>query len=65
MGRFGMSELLIVLGIILLFFGPSKLPSLAKSVGQAVREFKAGAKEIGKELEAADEEVKETVSKDK
>jgi sec-independent protein translocase protein TatA len=37
-GRFG--ELVLILIIALLFFGPNKLPSLAKALGEALREFK-------------------------
>jgi sec-independent protein translocase protein TatA len=37
---FGGSELLIILAIMLLLFGGSKLPSLAKGLGQSVKEFK-------------------------
>ncbi len=37
-GRFG--ELLLILIIALLFFGPNKLPSLAKALGEALKEFK-------------------------
>jgi len=36
----GMPELLVVLVIALVFFGPAKLPSLGKSLGQAIRGFK-------------------------
>lgn len=39
---FGPTELLIVLAIVLLIFGGTKLPKLARSVGQAKREFEAG-----------------------
>jgi sec-independent protein translocase protein TatA len=38
----GPSELLIVMLIVLLFFGSTKLPKLAKSLGEAQREFKRG-----------------------
>ncbi|MCB1015606.1 MAG: twin-arginine translocase TatA/TatE family subunit [Acidimicrobiales bacterium] len=41
----GAPELLIILLIILLVFGGSKLPKLARSLGQAQKEFKAGADE--------------------
>lgn len=51
-GRMGMGELLLILGIVLLIFGPTKLPALAKSMGQAVREFRKGTKEITDELDA-------------
>lgn len=42
----GAPELLIILLIILLVFGGTKLPKLARSLGQAQREFKAGTDEV-------------------
>lgn len=50
-GKLGMGELLLILGIILIIFGPAKLPALAKSIGQAVSEFKKGTKDITKEFD--------------
>jgi sec-independent protein translocase protein TatA len=47
----GGSELIIVLFIALLIFGTSRLPKLARSMGQAGREFKSGLKEGFKEEE--------------
>lgn len=41
----GGPELLIILAIVLLIFGGSKLPKLAKSLGEAQRELRAGAAE--------------------
>jgi sec-independent protein translocase protein TatA len=41
----GPTELLIVLGIILLLFGSTQLPKLARSMGQASKEFKKGVAE--------------------
>ncbi len=41
----GPTELLIILGIVLLIFGASRLPKLAKSLGQASNEFKKGLNE--------------------
>jgi sec-independent protein translocase protein TatA len=38
-------ELLIVLAIVLLVFGSTKLPKLARSMGQASKEFKKGLSE--------------------
>jgi sec-independent protein translocase protein TatA len=43
MGSLGAPELLIILLIVLLVFGGAKLPKLAKSLGEAQREFKRGA----------------------
>jgi sec-independent protein translocase protein TatA len=42
----GAPELLIILAIALLIFGSNKLPKLARSLGQASREFKAATTEI-------------------
>jgi sec-independent protein translocase protein TatA len=41
----GPTELLIVLGIVLLLFGSTQLPKLARSMGQASKEFRKGASE--------------------
>ena len=41
----GPPELLILFAILLLIFGASRLPKLARSMGQAGKEFKAGLKE--------------------
>jgi len=38
----GVTELLIVFAVVLLLFGSTRLPALAKSVGQAKREFEHG-----------------------
>lgn len=45
-GKIGMGELLIILVVVLLIFGPTKLPALAKSMGQAVKEFRKGTQEV-------------------
>ena len=41
----GAPELIIILVIVLLLFGTTRLPKLAKSLGEASREFKKGAEE--------------------
>jgi sec-independent protein translocase protein TatA len=38
----GVPELIIVLVIALVLFGPSRLPSVGKSIGEAIRGFKKG-----------------------
>ena len=43
LGMIGMQELVIVLGIMLLLFGGTRLPQLAKGLGTSIREFKRGA----------------------
>jgi sec-independent protein translocase protein TatA len=41
----GTPELLLVLAVVLLLFGGAKLPSLARSLGEAKREFETGRDE--------------------
>jgi sec-independent protein translocase protein TatA len=41
----GGAELLIILAVLLLLFGATRLPKLARSMGQAGKEFKQGMKE--------------------
>ena len=40
MGRIGLPEMIVILGIALLIFGPQKLPDLARGLGHAIRGFK-------------------------
>ena len=42
--NFGVPELLIVLAIVLLLFGYSRLPQLGKGLGQGIRNFRTGLK---------------------
>lgn len=62
-----MPEILVILLIALLLFGPKKLPELGRSLGQSIREFKRGAQEIREELQKAvdvKEEVKPASAKE-
>jgi sec-independent protein translocase protein TatA len=45
MGRIGLPEMVVILAIALLIFGPSKLPGLARGLGQAIRGFKDAVRE--------------------
>lgn len=48
----GFTEILVILVIALLFFGPSRLPSLGKSIGEAIRGFKKGIDGIDESVNA-------------
>ncbi|RMG58533.1 MAG: twin-arginine translocase subunit TatB [Deltaproteobacteria bacterium] len=57
----GFQEILLILLIALIFFGPSKLPELAKSLGKGFAEFKKAADEVKRNFQEAvsEEELKE------
>ncbi len=46
MFNLGFQEILIVFLIVMLLFGPSQLPKLARGLGNAMREFKKATKEV-------------------
>ncbi len=53
----GPMELALLLGIALLVFGPSRLPGLGKSVGEAIRGFKKGMDGEEDKTEKAKEQI--------
>jgi len=52
MFNIGFGELLIIVAIALIVFGPNKLPELARAFGKAMREFKKATEEIKESFEA-------------
>ena len=58
-GGLGMSEVLVVALVVLLFFGGKKIPELMKGLGKGVRSFKDGMKEIEKDIEVTPAENKD------
>lgn len=44
-GKLGMPELLLILGVALLIFGPKKLGELGKGLGEGIRNFKSSMNE--------------------
>jgi TatA/E family protein of Tat protein translocase len=57
----GPGEMMIVFIIVLLIFGPSQLPKLAKGLGSAMREFRKAQHEISDELNREPTEPKPNV----
>jgi sec-independent protein translocase protein TatA len=44
-GKIGLTEIILIVAIALLLFGPSKFASLGKSIGEGIRNFKSSMKE--------------------
>ena len=55
----GMPELIIILVIILVIFGPGKLPQLGSAMGGAIRSFKKAAEEEPQVINPKEEEKKQ------
>lgn len=60
-GGLGMQEILLIVLVVLLFFGGKKIPELMKGLGKGVRSFKDGMNEVETELK---ENIKETKTAD-
>jgi len=60
---FQMQDWLIILVIVLLFFGGKKIPELARGLGRGVREFKDAAAGVKNEVEKEINDVKDTTNK--
>ena len=55
MGNLGLTEMILIGIALLIFFGPSRLPDLGKSLGKGIQEFKKASRELT-------DSVKESVS---
>ena len=55
-GSFGGMEVIIILMVILLFFGAKRIPELARGIGKGITEFRKASDEIKKEIEEGEKE---------
>ncbi|MBS0013729.1 MAG: twin-arginine translocase TatA/TatE family subunit [Desulfobacterales bacterium] len=63
----GMPELIVILAVALIVFGPKKLPDLARSLGKAINEFKNATQDLKDSVDSEFKDVKkpfEDVAKD-
>ena len=51
MGNLGFQEMIIILVIALIVFGPKKLPEIGKSLGKGIAEFKKASSDLAKTWE--------------
>jgi len=50
-GSIGFSEMMVIIVIALLIFGPKKLPEIGRSIGKTIREFKKASEEVSQSLD--------------
>lgn len=50
MGNLGAGEIILIVVVILIFFGPKKIPEIAQGIGKGMREFKKAMKDVEDEL---------------
>jgi TatA/E family protein of Tat protein translocase len=62
MPSIGWTELIVILVIILVIFGPKRLPEIGRSLGKGIKEFKKSGSELQEQL-TADEPQAPTVEK--
>lgn len=53
LGDIGGGELMLILVVVLIFFGANRIPELARGLGKGIREFKDATNEIRTEIERA------------
>ncbi len=55
--NFGTTEILLIVAVLFLLFGATRLPQLAKSLGQSRKAFKEGMREAEEEENAAQQKI--------
>jgi len=55
-GSLGASEVVLILAVLLLFFGAKRIPEIAKGLGRGIREFKDATNDIKRHLEEGESE---------
>ncbi len=58
-GPLGWSELLIILILVLIFFGPRKLPDVAEAIGKSIQKFRKASRDIKEEIDESKTEISE------
>ena len=64
-GMAGWSEIVLVLALALILFGPKRLPEIAEAMGKSIRKFKTATKsatdEVKREIDDVSREIKDDV----
>jgi sec-independent protein translocase protein TatA len=58
-GNIGTGEIILILLIVLVFFGARKIPELAQGLGKGLREFRKAARDIQQDVEKETKQIEE------
>ncbi len=64
-GPIGWGELLIILFLVLLFFGPKRLPEMAEAFGKSIQKFKKASRDMKDEIESSSSKKPAELTEDK
>ena len=64
-GPLGWPELLIIFFVILILFGPRKLPEVAEALGKSIQKFKRASSDARREIESGIEDTEKDKDSDK
>jgi sec-independent protein translocase protein TatA len=56
-GNIGATEIILILLVILIFFGARKIPELAQGLGKGLREFRKAARDIQEDVERDSKQI--------
>jgi TatA/E family protein of Tat protein translocase len=60
-GGLGWPEIVVILVLVLIFFGPKRLPELAEAVGKSLNKFKTATREASSEVKRELDDVKKDI----
>ncbi len=63
-GGFGWQEMIVLLVLVLIFFGPKRLPELAEALGKSLNKFKSATREASEEVKRELDDVKRDVEEE-
>ena len=59
MGNLGATEIILIVAVILIFFGAKKIPELAQGLGKGLREFRKATREVEEDISSEVKKVSE------
>ena len=59
MGNLGATEIILIVAVLLIFFGAKKIPELAQGLGKGIREFKKAVKETEDDVNTDSKKIDE------